>query len=122
MAFYHFFHMFRFLDWRRLMIIRIVIFLLLGFYSFQATAKVSRLVIESTEDITSGHEFGAYGAYELIKGQIYFEFDPFQSANRRIVDIAFAPRNQAGMVEAWSNITILTPKIRKKDVEWRWWR
>ena len=114
MAFYHFFYMFRFLDWRRLMIIRIVIFFILGFFSFQATAKVSRLVIESTEEITNGHEFGTYGAYELIKGQIYFEFDPFHRANRRIVDIAFAPRNQAGMVEAWSDITILTPKDPEK--------
>jgi len=90
--------------------IRILLVILLGFYFQSSLAEVSRIVIESREDVAGGHSFGIYGAYEIQKGRAFFEFDPFQAANRRIVDIAFAPRNQAGRVEAWSNITILTPK------------
>ena len=81
---------------------------LLLFFLF-ASAKVSKVEITSREPVLGGQSFGEHGSYQILRGKVYFELDPFHEANRKIVDIAFAPKNSAGMVEAWSNLVILTP-------------
>ncbi|MDH3711481.1 MAG: alpha/beta hydrolase domain-containing protein [Cyclobacteriaceae bacterium] len=87
----------------------------LSLFFISSVAKVTRVEITSKEDVMEGREFGDYGAYELLKGTIFFEFEPFNVANRKIVDIAFAPKNASGNVEAWSNIVILTPQDPSKS-------
>jgi len=58
-----------------------------------------------------GKLFGAeeYGPYELIRGTIYFSFDPSNGMNQNITDLSLAPRNKDGRVEASSDLVVLKP-------------
>lgn len=78
-------------------------------FNFQLPAKVSKLEIESRTQILNGKTFGKYGAYEKLTGKIFFEIDPANFANKSIVNLLLAPRNQNGMVEAWSEFVVLQP-------------
>jgi len=79
-----------------------------------ARAAVQRVEVYSREDVLGGTPFGSAGAYEKLGGKIAFVFDPTNPANARIVDLAKAPRNAGGMVEAWANFTVLRPKDPRK--------
>jgi hypothetical protein len=76
----------------------------------ELSARVVRVVIEARQDVLGGRSWGDVGAYERITGRVYFEFDPNDPINARIVDLALAPRNERGMVEAWANFMVLRPK------------
>jgi hypothetical protein len=80
-----------------------------------ATARVVRVEVVSREDILNGREFGRYGPYEKIVGRVYFVFDPANPMNARIVDLDKAPRNAAGLVEAWADFVVLRPKRGRPD-------
>jgi hypothetical protein len=73
-----------------------------------ASARVVRVEILSRADIVG--TFGSTGGYERISGRVYFAFDPRNPENRRIVDLALAPRNANGEVEAISEFVMLRPK------------
>jgi hypothetical protein len=73
-------------------------------------AEVVRVVIDERADVLDGRAFGGVGAYEKIIGRVYFVFDPDNPMNARIVDLARAPRNADGLVEAWANFMVLQPK------------
>ena len=75
-----------------------------------ALARVVRLTIEKRELIGGGMSFGSAGAYERVTGRVYFAFDPANPHDRRIVDLALAPRNANGDVEAWSEFVMLVPR------------
>jgi len=75
-----------------------------------ARAHVVGVVVESRTEVAGGAAFGAAGSYERITGRILFELDPANPQNRRIVDLALAPRNARGRVEAWSEFVILRPR------------
>jgi hypothetical protein len=79
-------------------------------YPAIASTEVVRVVIERREDVLGGRPFGAFGAYEIIVGQVYFLFDPANPSNAQIVDLDKAPRNADGMVEAQANFMVLRPK------------
>ncbi len=83
--------------------------ILISGWLMPAVAKVSKVEITSREVILNGRSFGKYGAYELIKGKIFFEFDPANVANSKIVNISLATRNENGMVESWSDLVVLKP-------------
>jgi hypothetical protein len=74
-----------------------------------ASAKVVRVEIEKRELILDGRSFGAAGPYEKITGIIYFEFDPDNPYNARIIDLKLAPRDANGRVTARANFTVLRP-------------
>lgn len=76
-----------------------------------AAAEVVRVIVDRREDVLRGRSFGTTGPYEKIVGRVYFAFDPQHQTNLRIVDIALAPRNSQGRVEAWANFMILRPKF-----------
>lgn len=76
----------------------------------EARAHVVRVVVESRTDVAGGAPFGAAGAYERVTGRILFALDPLNPQNRKIVDLALAPRNARGQVEAWSEFVILRPR------------
>ncbi len=80
-----------------------------------ASAEVVRVEIHHRTDVLGGRAFGAAGPYELIEGRILFAFDPANRYNGRIVDLALAPRNTAGRVEAWADFAALRPKHPSKD-------
>jgi hypothetical protein len=72
-------------------------------------ARVVRVVVDRREPVGGGASFGAAGAYERVVGRLFFAFDPANAHNRRIVDLARAPRNAAGEVEAWAEFVMLRP-------------
>ena len=86
-------------------------FLLLGVLAATAPARseVVRVEIASREPVLGGQSFGAYGPYEVVRGRLYFAFDPASPMNARIVDLHRAPRNSAGQVEAWTTFVALKP-------------
>ncbi|HEY4734191.1 MAG TPA: alpha/beta hydrolase domain-containing protein [Gemmatimonadaceae bacterium] len=72
-----------------------------------ALARVVRVEILSRADITGTF---AGKTYERLTGRVYFAFDPRNPNNKQIVDLALAPRNANGEVEAVSEFVILRPK------------
>ncbi|HZD04557.1 MAG TPA: alpha/beta hydrolase domain-containing protein, partial [Longimicrobiales bacterium] len=76
--------------------------------------EVVRVVIDRREDVLGGRAWGDAGAYEKLVGRIFFAFDPENAANRGIVDLALAPRNADGRVEAWAEFMVLRPKDRDR--------
>ena len=73
-------------------------------------AQVSRIDIESREDVLGARSFGVAGAYETLQGTIYFTLDPEAPGNSAIVGIELAPRNDDGLVEFFSDFHVLKPK------------
>jgi hypothetical protein len=74
-----------------------------------AEARVVRLRIVRREVVLNGRAFGAAGAYEKLVGKVDFALDPKLPRNALIVDLALAPRNAAGEVEASADFYMLTP-------------
>lgn len=72
--------------------------------------KVIRVVVDRREDLLGGRVWGEAGVYEKLVGRIFFAFDPDNPANASVVDLAWAPRNGDGMVEAWADFMVLQPK------------
>jgi Alpha/beta hydrolase domain len=79
-----------------------------------AHAEVTRVEVTSRQDVAGGRAFGAAGTYEQIRGRIFFALDPAHPRNARIADIALAPRNAQGRVEASADLWILAPKDATK--------
>ncbi len=71
-----------------------------------ASARVVRVEILTRSPI-SGDFAGR--TYERITGKVYFAFDPDNPENKKIVDLALAPRNANGEVEAVSEFVMLRP-------------
>ena len=86
---------------------RIAIFILLA---IPLRAEVARVEITATTPWLGGRPLGKAGPYELVQGRVHFAVDPTSAANRRITDIALAPRNAAGRVEFSSDFVILRPR------------
>ncbi|UCE18521.1 MAG: tetratricopeptide repeat protein [Gemmatimonadota bacterium] len=63
------------------------------------TAKVVRVEVSSREVAADSPDHGSSGPYEVIKGMIYLEVDPENSANQLIVDLNLTDRNERGNVE-----------------------
>ncbi|WP_207538479.1 alpha/beta hydrolase domain-containing protein [Sabulicella rubraurantiaca] len=61
------------------------------------------------EIILDGREFGAAGRYERITARATIALDPANPRNGVIADLALAPRNAQGQVEAVADVTILRP-------------
>ena len=76
-----------------------------------ATAEggVARLEITRREPVLGGRPFGAAGAYEKLVGRVHFTFDPRAPRNGHVVDLALAPRNAQGLVEASADFYLLKP-------------
>jgi hypothetical protein len=68
-----------------------------------ATAGVRRLVVTARQDVLGGD-------YEKLAGHVELELDPAHPANAGIVDLARAPRNARGRVEATADVVVLRPR------------
>lgn len=73
------------------------------------SAEVVRFEIIRREPFANGVSFGAGGSYEKIVGRVHFALDPSLRQNAEIVDLNLAARNNAGKVEFWADLFILTP-------------
>jgi len=83
-----------------------------------ASAIVSRLTVESRQDVLGGRPFGTAGAYEKLVGVVEFALDPANSANAAIVDLTGAPRDANGRVTASANFVVLRPKSALRVSRW----
>lgn len=84
-------------------------FVLVSVAAVSLEARVVRIVIDSRQVVAGGRGFGTAGAYERLVGRVFYAFDPSNPHDRQIVDLALAPRNATGEVEAWGEIVILRP-------------
>ena len=75
-----------------------------------AAARVVRVVVDHRDDIAAGASIGGAPPYERLTGRVFFAFDPRNPHDRQIVDLARAPRNARGEVEAWAEFAMLRPK------------
>jgi hypothetical protein len=73
------------------------------------TMAVTRLEIRSRTPYANGASFGKVGPYERVEGSLHFAVDPSHPANRRIVDLDKAPRDDSGRVSFRSDFCLLQP-------------
>ena len=88
---------------------KLVVSLLTAFLLLTSTllhGEVNRL--EVTERETLLHPDVSF-SYELIRGVVHFTLDPSDSVNEMITDLAYAPRNSAGLVEYSADFKLLIP-------------
>jgi hypothetical protein len=78
------------------------------------SAEVTRWEIVKREPYAGGKALGERGTYERWTGKVHFALDPADPANRAIVDLDLAPRNDGGKVEFWSDFEMLVPADRSQ--------
>ena len=74
-----------------------------------AAAKVERIEVVSRQPFAAGTEFGRTGAYEKLRGRVFFALDPEAAANAPIADLKLAPRNNRGLVTFSAEFLMLRP-------------
>ncbi|GIL40835.1 alpha/beta hydrolase domain-containing protein [Roseiterribacter gracilis] len=74
-----------------------------------AHAAVDRIEILSRTKFADGATFGEVGAYEKLRGRIWFAIDPKDPANRAVADIDLAPTDARGLVRFSADLAILRP-------------
>ncbi|HEY8610928.1 MAG TPA: alpha/beta hydrolase domain-containing protein [Roseomonas sp.] len=75
-----------------------------------ATAEVARFEITGAPQTAfNGQEFGDAGRYERLSARATLSLDPADPRNAVIADLALAPRNAQGRVEAVAEVVILRP-------------
>jgi len=74
-----------------------------------ARAAVTRVVITSRQPVLGGRPFGAVGAYEKLRGTVYFTLDPNNPHDRIIANLDLAPRDARGLVEFSADLIVLQP-------------
>lgn len=77
-------------------------------------AAVTRIEIQKHQPVAEGKSFGDIGPYDRLTGCVYFEVDPQAVANRQIVDLRLAPRNEKRKVEFSADLEILAPRNLSK--------
>lgn len=72
-------------------------------------AEIVRFDILAREPAFAGRSFGNVGTYERITARATFALNPSDDRNAVITDLALAPRNSDGKVEAAADVVILRP-------------
>ncbi|MCK1391326.1 alpha/beta hydrolase domain-containing protein [Bradyrhizobium sp. 1] len=72
-------------------------------------AEIIRFDILAREPAFAGRDFGNVGPYERITARATFALNPADDRNAVITDLALAPRNADGKVEATADVVILRP-------------
>ncbi|MFL6351759.1 MAG: alpha/beta hydrolase domain-containing protein [Bryobacteraceae bacterium] len=72
--------------------------------------RVLRIEITAREPVLNGKRFGEVGAYERIRGRVYFSVAIANPHNRRIVDLENAANLKNGTVEFSSDFIAIRPK------------
>jgi hypothetical protein len=80
------------------------------FFGGDASAQVTRFDLQVVESpALEGQRFGQVGEYERLRGLAYGEIDPDDPRHRDIVNLDYAPRNEAGRVEYRAIVEIYRP-------------
>ncbi len=74
-----------------------------------AQAEVVRFEVLQSTPAFSGRRFGNVGRYVKVTARATVAIDPADPRNAVIADIALAPRNAAGRVEATTDVVLLRP-------------
>ena len=74
------------------------------------SAAVLRMEVTSREPYADGRVFDGVGAYERLRGKVFFAVDPKHAANQTVIDLELAPRNEAGLIEFSADVEWLAPK------------
>jgi len=74
-----------------------------------ASAEVERIEITSRSVIAGGMAFADVGAYEKVRGRLFYAMDPENPANGRIIDLELAPRGADGKVRFQGDFILLKP-------------
>jgi Alpha/beta hydrolase domain len=80
-----------------------------------AAATVSRVTVQSRQDVLGGRPFGTVGGYEKLVGAVEFTLDPANAANAAIVDLSRAQKDASGRVIASANFMVLRPKTLPRE-------
>src|SRR5437879_6004665 len=80
-----------------------------GVAAAPAAAAITSIEIQRTESFAEGATFGATGAYVKVVGVARGELDPAAPANRGIVNLDRAPRNERGRVDYDVDFYVLRP-------------
>src|SRR2546428_10685606 len=80
-----------------------------GVAAAPAAAAITSIEIQRTESFAEGTTFGATGAYVKVVGVARGELDPAAPANRGIVNLDRAPRNERGRVDYDVDFYVLRP-------------
>jgi hypothetical protein len=67
-----------------------------GLTTSPAPAAITTIEVRRTEPFADGTSFGATGAYVKVVGVAHGELDPAAAANRAIVNLDRAPKNERG--------------------------
>ncbi|WP_219763983.1 alpha/beta hydrolase domain-containing protein [Neoroseomonas alba] len=82
----------------------------LSMLSAPPRAEVTRFEVAGAPEIVfEGRSFGEVGRYERIAARATIALDPADPRNALIADIALAPRNAQGRVEAVTEVVVLRP-------------
>jgi hypothetical protein len=81
----------------------------MGLVPVALRAEVVRFDIVERVPAFSGRSFGDVGPYERITARATIALDPADDRNAVITDLALAPRNANGRVEATADVVILRP-------------
>ena len=65
--------------------------------------------ITQREPYAGGQAFGVFGPFEQVDGVLTFAVDPEHEANRSIVDLALAPRDDQGRVRFRADFSLIQP-------------
>lgn len=82
--------------------------------SAESHAAVTRIEILGKLPYADGWSFGGIGPYERLIGRVYFTIEPAKKRSVPIIDLEYAPRNEAGLVEYSADLEILAPVDRTK--------
>lgn len=72
-------------------------------------AGVQEIRVDTTNVAFGGRSFGPVGQYQQVRGTIVGAVDPADARNAPIVDLANAPRTEAGLVEYEVDFVLLRP-------------
>ena len=70
--------------------------------------------IRTQRILADGRSWGDVGPYEELFGTLHFAIDPLSDANSRITDVGLAPRNDKGLVEYTSDVSVILPVDRSR--------
>ena len=84
-------------------------FLFMTLIAATVPAEVERIEITSREIFADGMAFGDTGAYEKIRGQLFYAVDPQNPANAAIVDLELAPRGADGKIRFQGDFLLIKP-------------
>ena len=70
--------------------------------------------VKTQRILADGKSWGDVGPYEELLGTLHFAIDPLSDANSRITDIDLAPRNDKGLVEYTSDVSVILPVDRSR--------